>query len=75
METIQKTGLVLEGGGMRSMFTNGVLDILMQEGIQLDAMVGVSAGTLFGCNYKSRQQGRALRYNMRFTGDSSPNKY
>lgn len=70
METIQKTGLVLEGGGMRSMFTNGVLDILMQEGIQLDAMVGVSAGTLFGCNYKSRQQGRALRYNMRFTGDS-----
>ena len=66
---MHKTGLVLEGGGMRSMFTNGVLDVLMQEGIQLDAVVGVSAGALFGCNYKSRQQGRALRYNMRFTGD------
>ncbi len=66
---MHKTGLVLEGGGMRSMFTNGVLDVLMQEGIQLDAVVGVSAGALFGCNYKSRQQGRSLRYNMRFTGD------
>ena len=51
------------------MFTNGVLDVLMQHDIHLDAIVGVSAGTLFGCNYKSRQPGRALRYNLRFVGD------
>lgn len=66
---MQKTGLVLEGGGLRSMFTSGVLDVLMQHDIHLDAVVGVSAGTLFGCNYKSRQPGRALRYNLRYVGD------
>ena len=55
-------GLVLEGGGLRAMFTNGILDVFMQNGIKFDAMVGVSAGVLFGCNYKSNQPGRALRY-------------
>lgn len=48
-------GLVLEGGGLRGMFTNGVLDVFMSHGIGFDAMVGVSAGAVFGCNYKSRQ--------------------
>lgn len=48
------------------MFTSGVLDVFMQNGIKLDAAVGVSAGVLFGCNYKSNQPGRALRYNIRF---------
>ena len=38
----------------------------MQNGIKFDAAVGVSAGVLFGCNYKSNQPGRALRYNIRF---------
>lgn len=60
------TGLVLEGGGLRAMFTSGVLDVFMQNGIKFDAAVGVSAGVLFGCNYKSNQPGRALRYNIRF---------
>ena len=60
------TGLVLEGGGLRAMFTSGVLDVFMANGIKLDAAVGVSAGVLFGCNYKSNQPGRALRYNIRF---------
>lgn len=59
-------GLVLEGGGMRGMFTNGVIDVLMENGIRFDALIGVSAGALFGCNYKSEQPGRALRYNLRF---------
>ena len=59
-------GLVLEGGGLRAMFTSGVLDVFMQNGIKFDAAVGVSAGVLFGCNYKSNQPGRALRYNIRF---------
>ena len=60
------TGLVLEGGGLRAMFTSGVLDVFMQNDIKLNAAVGVSAGVLFGCNYKSNQPGRALRYNIRF---------
>ena len=64
-----KTGLVLEGGGMRGMYTCGILDVLMQNHIYLDGMVGVSAGIAFGCNYKSHQAGRALRYNVRFARD------
>ena len=64
-----KKGLVLEGGGMRGMFTAGVLDVLMKNGIELDATVGVSAGAAFGCNYKSRQLGRAIRYNLRYAND------
>lgn len=64
-----KTGLVLEGGAMRGMFTAGVLDILMDNGISVDGAIGVSAGAVFGCNFKSRQRGRAIRYNKRFAGD------
>ena len=64
-----KTGIVLEGGGMRGMYTCGILDVLMENRIYLDGMVGVSAGIAFGCNYKSRQKGRALRYNVRFAHD------
>lgn len=64
-----KTGIVLEGGGMRGMYTCGILDVLMENHIFLDGMVGVSAGIAFGCNYKSRQTGRALRYNVRFARD------
>ena len=64
-----KTGIVLEGGGMRGMYTCGILDVLMENHIYLDGMVGVSAGIAFGCNYKSRQAGRALRYNVRFAHD------
>ena len=51
------------------MFTGGVLDVFMQNNIRFDATVGVSAGVLFGCNYKSNQPGRALRYNIRFKDD------
>ena len=65
-----KTGLVLEGGGMRGLFTSGFLDVLMGAGIHFDGMIGVSAGATFGCNFKSHQAGRALRYNLRFIGDS-----
>ncbi len=64
-------GIVLEGGGMRGMFTCGVLDVLMQHGLDIyvDGVVGVSAGAAFGCNLKSHQIGRALRYNKRFAAD------
>lgn len=61
-----KRGLVLEGGGMRGMFTAGVIDEMMENDIPIDGVVGVSAGATFGCNYKSRQPGRVLRYNVRF---------
>ena len=64
-----KTGLILEGGAMRGMFTAGVLDVLMEQGITVDGMVGVSAGAVFGCNYKSHQIGRTIRYNTTYCKD------
>lgn len=64
-----KRGLVLEGGAMRGMFTAGVLDVLMENGIEFHGIVGVSAGAAFGCNYKSRQIGRAIRYNTDYCRD------
>lgn len=63
-------GLVLEGGGFRGMYTCGVIDVFMENGICFDEVVGVSAGAAFGCNIKSKQIGRALRYNKRFCRDS-----
>lgn len=64
-----KKGLVMEGGAMRGMFTCGVLDVLMENGFTFDAAVGVSAGATFGCNIKSHQKGRALRYNKKYCAD------
>lgn len=64
-----KKGLILEGGAMRGMFTAGVTDVMMEQSVEFDGAVGVSAGAAFGCNYKSRQVGRALRYNKRFCND------
>jgi len=62
-------GLVLEGGGFRGMYSCGVIDVFMENGICFDEVVGVSAGAAFGCNIKSKQIGRALRYNKRFCRD------
>lgn len=64
-----KRGLVLEGGAMRGLFTAGITDVMMEAGIEPDGLIGVSAGAAFGCNYKSRQPGRAIRYNKRFARD------
>ena len=64
-----KKGLIMEGGAMRGMFTAGVIDVMMEHGIVLDGAIGVSAGAAFGCNYKSGQIGRAIRYNTRFCTD------
>lgn len=64
-----KKGLVMEGGALRGMFTAGVIDVMMENGIEFDGAIGVSAGAAFGCNYKSRQIGRAIRYNKRFCND------
>lgn len=64
-----KKGLVLEGGALRGLFSAGVMDVLMEHGVEFDGIIGVSAGAAFGCNYKSRQPGRAIRYNTRFAKD------
>lgn len=54
---------------MRGLFTAGVLDVLMENGVTVDGIIGVSAGAAFGCNFKSHQIGRVLRYNLRFCND------
>lgn len=54
---------------MRGMFTAGVIDVMMEQGIEVDGAIGVSAGAAFGCNYKSKQIGRVIRYNTRFSQD------
>ena len=64
-----KVGLVLEGGAMRGMYTAGILDIMLDQNICVDGVIGVSAGVLFGVNYLSKQRGRSIRYNKRFNGD------
>lgn len=64
-----KRGLILEGGAMRGLFTAGVIDVMMENGLTYDGAVGVSAGAVFGCNYKSHQPGRVLRYNLTYCKD------
>ncbi|MBR6163808.1 patatin family protein [bacterium] len=67
----QKTALVLEGGAMRGLYSAGVLDVFMENNIKADVVFGVSAGALFGINYKSRQMGRALRYNLKYAKEKN----
>ena len=64
-----KTGLVLEGGAQRGMFTAGALDVMMERGVNFDGLIGVSAGACFGCNFKSHQPERAMRYNLKYIRD------
>ena len=62
-------GLILEGGGMRGVFTAGVLDVFLEEGISFDTCIGVSAGSCHACSYLAKQKGRAIRYNLQFCND------
>lgn len=85
----QKTGLVLEGGGMRGIYTAGVLDLFMDQGVTFDGVIGVSAGAIHGCSFLSGQRGRNIRYykkycrdwrfmslrNLLFTGDIAGEKF
>ncbi len=64
-----KHGLILEGGAMRGLFTAGVIDVFIENGITFDGMIGVSAGATFGCNLKSKQAGRTLRYNLEYADE------
>lgn len=54
---------------MRGLFTCGVLDVFLENGITFDGAAGISAGAVLGCNFKSRQIGRALRYNKKYSRD------
>ena len=69
MERKEKTGLVLEGGGMRGIYTAGVLDVFLEKGIAFDGVIGVSAGVVHGCSYLSGQKGRSIRYYKRYCRD------
>ncbi len=69
MAEAKTVGLALEGGGYRGLYTAGVLDVWMEHDIACDHMVGVSAGAAFGYNFKSRQIGRAIRYNKAYCAD------
>ena len=64
-----KKGLIMEGGALRGMFTCGVIDVFLEENIVFDGAAGISAGAAFGCNFKSRQIGRAIRYNKKYRSD------
>ncbi len=61
-----KVCLVLEGGAMRGIYSAGVLDVFLKKNIFVDAIIGTSAGALFGVNYVSNQQERVLRYNKHY---------
>ena len=64
-----KTGLVLEGGGTRGIYTAGILDVFMEHEIEFDGVIGVSAGAIHGCSYVSKQKGRSLRYYKTYCKD------
>ena len=64
-----KTGIVLEGGAMRGIYTAGVLDVFLEEGVTADLVMGVSAGAVHGCSFVSGQHGRSIRYYMKYCGD------
>lgn len=64
MSDIKDIGLVLEGGGMRGVFTCGVLDYFLDKNISFPYVIGVSAGACNGLSYISRQRGRAKYSNI-----------
>lgn len=64
-----KTGLVLEGGGVRGIYTAGVLDAFLEHRIEFDGVIGVSAGAIHGCSFVSKQKGRSIRYYKKYMSD------
>lgn len=64
-----KTGIVVEGGGMRGIYAAGVLDVLWEHGVKADGLIGVSAGAINGCGFVSGQAGRSIRYNLKYCRD------
>lgn len=66
---MEKLGLVLEGGGMRGLYTAGVLDFFIDKELYTDGVIGVSAGACHACSYVSKQRGRAYRTNTDYLHD------
>jgi predicted patatin/cPLA2 family phospholipase len=64
-----KTGLVLEGGGMKCAYGAGILDCFLEAGIEFDYAIGVSAGSGNGMSYLAKQHGRNLRFYTEHTSD------
>ena len=64
-----KTGLVIEGGGVRGIYAAGVLDVFLEHALRFDGLIGVSAGAIHGCSFLSNQKGRSLRYYMKYCKD------
>ena len=69
-DTITEGCLVLEGGAFRGLYTQGVLDVMMENDLNFSCVIGVSAGALAGMNYVSGQIGRSARTNLRYRHDS-----
>lgn len=63
-----KTGLVLEGGAHRAIYTAGVLDVMMEKGLTFDGVIGVSAGAIYGCSFVSGQHRRSIDYTLKYAG-------
>ncbi len=65
----EKIGLVLEGGGMRGMYTAGILDVFLDQNLFFDGVIGVSAGAVHGASFVSGQEGRSIRYYKKYIRD------
>ena len=65
----EKTGLVLEGGGLRGIFTAGVLDFFLEKNIEFDSCIGVSAGACHACSYLAKQHKRAFNVSVDYLDD------
>ena len=66
---MENIGLVLEGGGMRGLYTAGVLDLFMEKNLYLPYIIGVSMGACNACSYISRQKGRNKKININYVDD------
>lgn len=64
-----EAGLVLEGGGMRGIYTAGILEYFMEKNLYFPYVIGVSAGACFGASYLSRQKGRNRKVNIDYVAD------
>ncbi|HZG70764.1 MAG TPA: patatin family protein, partial [Chondromyces sp.] len=66
---INSTGLVLEGGGMRGLYTAGVLEYFLENDIEFPYVIGVSAGACMAASYLSKQLGRNAKVNIGYAND------
>ena len=68
-ETMVSAGLIIEGGGMRGVYSAGILDFFLDQNLEFSSVYGVSAGACHACSYLSRQRGRAFAVNVDYLED------